>query len=117
MPCNPPVRTLSGPGDHTAHIILVRGKNLAERLNNMSGMLTTIKFIYPVWLAIKWLAIVMIVSRSGGCGGDYGGAVQKSPPSDGWITITSPLVDDMTSTDCAVFIRPDTLVRTTCANG
>lgn len=78
----------------------------------MPGMLPRIKYIYPVWLAIKWLVIIMIVSRSGGCGGDYGGAVQRPPLSDGWITITSPLVDGMTSTDCAVFIMPDTLVRT-----
>lgn len=79
----------------------------------MPGMVTRIKFIYPLWLAIKWLVIVMIVSRSGGCGGDYGGAVQKPPPGDGRITIASQLVDGMTSTDCAVFIMPDTLVRTT----
>ena len=65
----------------------------------MPGTLTRIKYIYPVWLAIKWLLIVMIVSRSGGCGGDYGGVLQRSPPNDDWITITSPLVDGMASTD------------------
>jgi hypothetical protein len=83
----------------------------AERLNNMPGMLTRIKYIYPVWLAIKWLVIVTIVSRSGGCGGDYSGIVQRLPLSDDWITITSPLVDGMTSTDFAVLVMPDTLVR------
>jgi hypothetical protein len=79
----------------------------------MPGMLTRIKYIYPVWLAIKWLVIVMIVSRSGGCGSDYGGAVQRLLLSDGGITITCPLVDGMTSTDCPLLITPDTLVRTT----
>ena len=77
----------------------------------MPGMLTRIKYIYPVWLAIKWLAIVTIVSRSGGCGGDYGGAVQRPQLNDSWITITSPLVDGMTSTDFAVSITSDTLAR------
>ena len=78
----------------------------------MPGTLTRIKYIYPVWLAIKWLVIVTIVSRTGGCGGDYGGAVQRTPMNDSWITITRPLVDGMTSTNSAVFITPDTLVKT-----
>jgi len=79
----------------------------------MPGMLSRIKVIYPVWLAIKWLVIVTIVSRSGGCGGNHGGAMQKPSLSDGWITITSPICDGMTSTHCAGFVKPDTLVRTT----
>ena len=79
----------------------------------MPGMMRRIKVIYPVWLAIKWLVIVTIVSRSGGCGGNHGGAMQKPSLNDGWITITSPIGDGMTSTDCAVFVKPDTLVRTT----
>ena len=77
----------------------------------MPSMLTRIKHIYPVWLAIKWLVIVTIVSRSGGCGGDYGRAVQRTPLSDGWITTTSSLVDSVISTDSAVFITPDPLVK------
>jgi hypothetical protein len=84
---------------------------VAERLNNMPGFMTRIKYIYPVWLAIKWLVIVTIVSRSGGCGGDFGGAVQRPPQSDGWITITSLLVDGMAPAAFAVFITPDTQVR------
>jgi len=79
----------------------------------MPGMLTRIKFIYPVWLVIKWLVIVTIVSRSGGCGGNHGGAMQKTSLSDGCTTITSPTGDGMTSTDCAVFVKPVTRVRTT----
>ena len=77
----------------------------------MPGIMTRIKYIYPAWLAIKWLVIVTIVSRSGGCGGDYGGAVLRPPQSDGWITITSPLVDGITPTASAVFITPDSQVR------
>ena len=77
----------------------------------MSGMLTRMKYIYPVWLAIKWLVIVTILSRSGGCGGDYGGIVRWPPLSDNLITITSPLVDGMTSTDYAVLVMPDKPVR------
>ena len=77
----------------------------------MPGMLTRIKYIYPVWLALKWLVIITIVSRSGGCGGDYGGAVQSTPLSDSWITITRPIVGGMTSTNSAVFITPGTLVK------
>jgi hypothetical protein len=77
----------------------------------MPGILNRIKYIYPVWLAIKWLVIVTILSRSGGCGGDYGGIVQRPPLSGDWITITSPLGDHMTSTDFAMLIMTDTLVR------
>lgn len=73
--------------------------------------MTRIKYIYPVWLAIKWLVIVTIVSRSGGCDGDFGGVVLRPSPSDGWITITSQLGDGMTSTASPVFITPDTQVR------
>jgi hypothetical protein len=94
-------------------ILFSHRKKLIERLNNMPGMLTRIKVIYPVWLAIKWLVIVTIVSRSGGCGGNHGGAMQKPSLSDGWITNTGPFDIAMTSTDCAVFVKPDTLVRTT----
>ena len=57
--------------------------------------MTRIKYIYPVWLAIKWLVIVTIVSRSGGCDGDFGGFELRLPPSDDWITTTSPLGDGM----------------------
>jgi len=79
----------------------------------MPGMLTRIKVIYPVWLAIKWLAITAVLSRSRGCGDDDGRAVQMPPLSNGWITITSQPVDVMTSTDCAVLCKSFTLVRAT----
>lgn len=79
----------------------------------MSGMLTRIKVVYPAWLAIKWLAIVTMVSRSGGCGGDYGRSMQMPPLCDSWTTITGHFGVGMPSTDFAVFIKPDTLVRTT----
>jgi len=79
----------------------------------MPGILTRIKVIYPVWLAIKWLAIVTIVSRSGGCGGEHGRSVQLPQPGDGCTTVTGPFVAGEPSTDCALFITTDTLVRTT----
>ena len=79
----------------------------------MPGMLTRIKVIYPVWLAIKWLVIVTIVSRSGGCGGNHGGAMQKPSLSDSTIANTGQFGIAMTSTDCAVFVKPNTLARIT----
>jgi len=64
----------------------------------MPGMLTRIKVIYPVWLPIKWLAIVTIVTRSAGCEGDFGSTVQIPPLRDGRTGITVPCVAGMAAT-------------------
>jgi hypothetical protein len=85
---------------------------VTERLNNMRGMLTRIKYIYPVWLAIKWLLIFTLVLRSGGCGTGYDGVMQTTLLGDGWLCIARPHVDRVDFTDCTVPVTPDLLVRT-----
>jgi hypothetical protein len=79
----------------------------------MPDILTRIKMICPVRLAIKWPGVITNVSRSGGYSGEHGRPVQLPQAGDGCATIAGPFVTGEPSTDRALFITPDTRVRAT----
>ena len=56
----------------------------------MHGTQTGIKYLYPVWLVIKWLLIVTLVSRPGGCSSGHDDVVQAVQQGEGFITFTGP---------------------------
>ena len=112
QPCNPTVSPLSGPGNHTAYIVLTRQKTRRES-NAMPGILKRIMNIYPYWQAIKWLTIIAIVLPGTVCNsGHTGRALQTPPVCTGWTTIASPFDSGTVSTACAAFTRPSTQVMT-----